>query len=375
MTEINIDNNVKLLLALIVGAIFTYGMMGGGVNMPFSQGTDYAHYHQGVNTNDLNGNTNNGNVNILNSNDNKDNNDNNNNQWSMPTVEPYIISSVSQLVEDKWQKLPVSGIKVEVLPAPASLDTKSIIDLAADADRTILDNQTTNANGKVTFTNIVKTDTPYVYSFRNSSYYDFVKAETIPAPGAFFGITAEDLTDASLYEVGTFADIDGSVSITPANCFNITGKTDKTTCQITGAVFGISITSDGLIKDPALELRVPETKTLTPGAVRAVRINYQSGTNLGIPTSDLTNRISAGPMELKGTWSDANYPGVEWLQPGDLGTYTILLKYDPATISSIGVASAELDLTLDDLGGYNTGDIVSKGTKATAQTYPITWVE
>lgn len=366
MAEVNIDNNVKLLLALIVGAVFMYGYMGG--EMTFNQNTDY--YQD---TNSLN--SNNGNVNILNSNGDNDDNDNDNNNDQLPSVRPYIITSVSQLVEDKWQKLVVSGIKIEVLPAPASLDTQSIIDLAADADRTILDNQTTSSNGKVTFTSIVKTDTPYVYSFRNSSYYDYVKAETIPSPGPYFGITAEDLTDASLYEVGSFADIDGSVSITPASCFNITGKTDKTTCQITGAVFGIELASTGLIKDPVLELRVPESKELTPGAVRAVRISYQSGTNLGIPTSDLTNRISTGPMEVKGTWSDANYPGVEWLQPGDLGTYTILLKYDPVEISSIGVGTAQLDFTLDDMGSYNGGDIVTKGTKASAQTYSITWEE
>ena len=370
MTEINIDNNVKMFLAVLIGAVVMYGAMGG--EMSFNQNT---YYQDGLNDNlndgsDLN---NNGNVNILNS-DNNDNNDNNNNN-QLPSVRPYIITSVSQLVEDKWQKLVVSGIRVEVLPAPASLDTKSIINLAANADRTILDNQTTSSNGKVTFTSIVKTDTPYVYSFRNSSYYDYVKAETIPSPGPYFGITADDLTDTSLYEVGSFGDIDGGVSVTPASCFNITGKTDKTTCQITGAVFGIELASTGLIKDPVLELRVPESKELTPGAVRAVRMSYQSGTNLGIPTSDLTNRISTGPMAVKGTWSDANYPGVEWLQPGDLGTYTILLKYDPVEISSIGVATAQLDFTLDDMGGYNAGDIVTKGTKATAETYSITWEE
>jgi len=100
----------------------------------------------------------------------------------------------------------------------------------------------------------------------------------------------------------------------------------------------------------------------------------KTGSDLGIPPSDLVGYITGGtPIEITTrTQEIEDKEVINYMTSADSAVYTVLVQYDA---DNIDPSDDKLQIVLDDLGEYQGKDIVTRSTKATPQTLTIQWCE
>ena len=288
-------------------------------------------------------------------------------------VPSYQLSEVNLYVKDKLNpKAGVPNLTVEALEAPTPPYTMADLSrIASDPNRMIIDSNTTDSNGLASFSaGSIFVNKDYIYSIRgDSTTYDKLVVLKIPVPSKEFKIESYTFPDPQyVYYVGSFSDLytTPEVNASTDSCLNITGKSGVQFCSwdIT-----IAETEAGkAIQNPVIILRIPEGSNLDPSAIRSIYLVRKTGTDFGISPANLAGYIDVAPIDLRGSLYDEDY-GVDFMTAADSATYTLKIEYDADLVSS----GDQLQIVLDDLGDYRAKDIVTRDTKASAESLTVEW--
>ena len=268
----------------------------------------------------------------------------------------------------------VSGIRVEALKP----DEKPW-----DPYRQVLDYGDSDSDGVVTFDGgVLKIHRKYAFAIRgDTTVYDKLvelKTPCVPEGWAERPYSFDDRI--MVYRVGSFDDIsddaDNILTCTDSG-YSVLNVTANTGIQQVSFDITIKIpdTDAGkAIKMPVVVLRSPEGFELEPGDILHVYFIRKTGSDLGIPPSDLVGYITGGtPIEITTrTQEIEDKEVINYMTSADSAVYTVLVQYDA---DNIDPSDDKLQIVLDDLGEYQGKDIVTRSTKATPQTLTIQWCE
>lgn len=281
----------------------------------------------------------------------------------------YQIQTVKLTYMDYFSREGVAGITVEALQVPSNYNYEELKRVAQDPNRIPLATVTTDANGVATFNNIITAGVPTLYVARNgTSYYEDLSVLTVPVPTKEFAITSYQFPGAIfLYPIGSFKTPGTNQDASTTPLLNVTQTNSGIQYLEVTLTIGESEAGKAL-KNPVLVIRTPDTAPqLAPGMIKSLYIVHDSGTEFGIPVTDLKSYINGVAIPLKGSLSDRL--GNTYMTVADSGTYKIKITWD----ASKAQAGNEIDFVLDDLGAYRGTTVASMQNGASPAVLSIKW--
>ena len=274
--------------------------------------------------------------------------------WTIEKVRMFFVSALDP-------RKPVGGFTVEFLPPEAN---------PADPMRNVLDSAEVNSTtGEAVFEKgVLVIGKQYKLVVRGDTIvYDReipIKVPILPPEKTVW--TYPD--KIHVMPVGAFADI--NVDTAKDVEWNISGESGINYRTITIRIAVSDATPEGAIKEPVLVFRTPEDAPLDTAAIVHIYASRLQGTDFGIPPVDLAGYFaSETPIPLKGSYVwDAD--GAVYMTAADSAVYEIKIGYDADSIQN----GQKLIIALDDLGGYNKGDITNN-KKAAPEVLTITFVK
>ena len=281
----------------------------------------------------------------------------------------YQIASVKIKYLDYFSRDGIAGLTVEALNVPSHYTYEDLKRIAQDPNRVPLATATTDENGIAEFTNVITTGVPTLYVVRNGTqYYEDLRVLTVPVPSKEFAISTYQFPGAIfLYPIGSFKTIGTDVDASTDDKFNVS----KTTSGIQYYEITITIGENDAgkaLKNPVLVIRTPDDATpLAPGMIKSLYIIHESGTDFGIPVTDLKSYINGPAIRLSGSLTDER--GNTYMTVSDSGTYKVKITWD----ASKAQAGNEIDIVLDDLGAYRGTTEASLQNGASPEVLSIKW--
>lgn len=258
---------------------------------------------------------------------------------------------------------------VEALQVPSQYTYADLERIAQDPNRVPIATVTTDSNGIAEFDNVITAGVPTLYAFRNgTTYYESLDVLTVPVPTKEFAITTYQFPGAIfVYPIGSFETPGTNQDASTNDLLNVSKTTSG--IQYLEVTMTISESEAGkALKNPVLVIRTPDTApSLASGMIKSLYIVHDSGTDFGIPVTDLKGYINGPAIPLKGSLTDKL--GNTYMTVADSGTYKIKLTWD----ASKAVAGNQIDFVLDDLGAYRGTTVASLQNGATPATLSITW--
>ena len=258
---------------------------------------------------------------------------------------------------------------VEALQVPSQYTFADLEKIAQNPNRVPLATVTTDSNGYATFSDIITAGVPTLYAFRNgTTYYESLDVLTVPVPTKQFAISSYQFPGAIyIYPIGSFTSPGTNQDASTSTLLNVTATTSGIQYLEVTMTIGESDAGEAL-KNPVLVIRTPDTATqLASGMIKSLYIVHDSGTDFGVPVTDLKSYINGPAIPLRGSLSDKM--GNTYMTVADSGTYKIKLTWD----ASLAKAGNEIDFVLDDLGAYRGTTIASLQNGASPATLSVTW--
>jgi len=281
----------------------------------------------------------------------------------------YQIGTVKIKYLDYFSRDGVSGVTVEALSVPAQYTYADLKRIAQDPNRVPIATATTDSNGIAQFTNVITVGVPTLYAVRNgTAYYEDLRVLTVPVPSKEFAISTYQFPGAIfLFPIGSFKTVGTDVDASTDNKFNVT----QTNSGIQFYEFTITIGENDAgkaLKNPVLVIRTPDSATpLASGMIKSLYIIHESGTDFGIPVTDLKSYINGPAIRLSGSLTDDK--GNVYMTIGDSGTYKVKLTWD----ASLAQDGNQIDIVLDDLGAYRGTTEASLQNGASPASVSISW--
>lgn len=256
---------------------------------------------------------------------------------------------------------------VEALQVPEVYTYADLVRIAQDPNRVPLATVTTDAQGYATFNNVITAGVPTLYVFRNgTSYYESLDVLTVPVPTSQFAISSYQFPGAIfVYPIGSFK----SPGVNPtSDLLNVSKTTSGIQFLEVSLTIG-EVDAGKALKNPVLVIRTPDNApALAAGMIKSLYIVHDTGTEFGVPVTDLKSYINGPAIPLRGSLSDNL--GNTYMTVADSGSYKIKLTWDAA----LAKAGNEIDFVLDDLGAYRGTTEASLQAGAAPAVLSIKWV-